>query len=316
MACGYRPLQGRAKTTSFWASSGLGSSRADAAAATMATYCLPSRPRYVIGLANALISSRVTQSSSPVRESKARNRRSLVAPMKTSPACGHHGSAHAQPSCQLPVLRQLFGDAQRDAPGNIPRGGIHRDQVGPGRLVARPGGLAAAQCAASRFRWRLVPPEPRQRAVDAVAPVVSGVDGVFLDPAEAALVHGVHENVAQRRVGRGAAPVGAADGTWKDDGRWSSVSGRPESVGRKRSVIAEFRPLCSTTRRQNCACASVVSSALTISSGENATLAMGGGLTGMGWVGELASSGTLLWGTGRSSIPNTGSPFSRLSMYM
>ena len=50
-----------------------------------ATYCRPSLPPYVIGTASTLKSNAADQSSSPVRESNARNMRSLVAPMNTSP---------------------------------------------------------------------------------------------------------------------------------------------------------------------------------------------------------------------------------------
>ena len=54
--------------------------------AAITTNCLPVfLPRNVIGEAWPLAGSRVTQSSSPVSLSKARNRSSLVAAMKTSP---------------------------------------------------------------------------------------------------------------------------------------------------------------------------------------------------------------------------------------
>ncbi len=39
----------------------------------------------------------------------------------------------------------------------------------------------------------------------------------------------------------------------------------------------------------------------------------GGGLVGKGWVGEVHSPGTSVWGTGRSSMGQMGSPVSRLS---
>jgi hypothetical protein len=53
-----------------------------------------------------------------------------------------------------------------------------------------------------------------------------------------------------------------------------------------------------------------------MSSGLKLTRAMGGGLAGIGWVGELCSPGAWLGGTGRSSTPNTGSPVTRSSRYM
>ena len=40
--------------------------------------------------------------------------------------------------------------------------------------------------------------------------------------------------------------------------------------------------------------------------------ASGPGLIGNGCVGHVASPGTVLWGTGRSSSPKTGSPVTRL----
>ena len=139
----------------------------------------------------------------------------------------------------MPAFRQFFGDSQRDIPGDVARGGVHGDQVAPGGLVARPGGLAAAQRAAAGFRRCLVPPEARQRAVDTVAPVVAGIDGIFFDPAEAAFVHRVHEDVAQIGVGRRAAPVGAADGTGEDNGRRCAASGFAKSIGGIGPVIPE-----------------------------------------------------------------------------
>ena len=44
--------------------------------------------------------------------------------------------------------------------------------------------------------------------------------------------------------------------------------------------------------------------------------ASGGGFTGIGCVAELCSSGTSLFGTGRSSTPNTGLPVTRSRIYM
>ena len=41
---------------------------------------------------------------------------------------------------------------------------------------------------------------------------------------------------------------------------------------------------------------------------------MGPGFRGKGWVGHEASPGTGLFGTGRSSMPNIGSPVRRLKM--
>ena len=43
-------------------------------------------------------------------------------------------------------------------------------------------------------------------------------------------------------------------------------------------------------------------------------LASGGGFTGNGCVGDVFSPGTVLCGTGRSSMPNIGSPVTRLKM--
>ncbi|PYV86415.1 MAG: hypothetical protein DMG05_19760 [Acidobacteria bacterium] len=45
-------------------------------------------------------------------------------------------------------------------------------------------------------------------------------------------------------------------------------------------------------------------------------LPSGGGLMGKGWVGQVASPGTLLCGTGRSSTGNKGSPVRRSSTNM
>ena len=42
--------------------------------------------------------------------------------------------------------------------------------------------------------------------------------------------------------------------------------------------------------------------------------ASGAGFTGKGWVGHVASPGTLLWGTGRSSMPKIDSPVTRSKM--
>ena len=53
--------------------------------AATTTYCLPSRPSYVIGVASAVAPISPTHSSLPVRESNARNRASSVAPTNTTP---------------------------------------------------------------------------------------------------------------------------------------------------------------------------------------------------------------------------------------
>src|SRR6476646_3030737 len=73
-----RHVQGREKTNKDWLFP-------PPDAETTATYCLPSFPWYVMGVAVILLSTFVDQSSLPVRESKARKRLSLVAPMKTRP---------------------------------------------------------------------------------------------------------------------------------------------------------------------------------------------------------------------------------------
>ena len=74
--------------------------------------------------------------------------------------------------------------------------------------------------------------------------------------------------------------------------------------------------MASYSSRQAAACSAVVSSAVTMSSGPKLTRASGGGLSGMGCVGEYCSPGTSPAGTGRSSTPCTGSPVSRFRMNM
>src|SRR5665213_245569 len=75
-------------------------------------------------------------------------------------------------------------------------------------------------------------------------------------------------------------------------------------------------PLRAIRSWQNFACSAFVSAAVTTSSALKLLRASGGGFTGMGCVGELCSSGTSLFGTGRSSTPNTGLPVTRSRMYM
>ena len=54
-------------------------------AAAVTTYCFPSLPMYVIGVAWPLAGNLADHNSAPVFASKARNRRSFAAPMKTRP---------------------------------------------------------------------------------------------------------------------------------------------------------------------------------------------------------------------------------------
>src|SRR5215831_14291457 len=84
--------------------------------ATMATYCFPFFPWYVIGTACALISSFVVHSSLPVLESKARNRLSFVAPMNTRPPA----VAIGPPMLRRPVFFLPSGNSSV-----IPNGTFH-----------------------------------------------------------------------------------------------------------------------------------------------------------------------------------------------
>ena len=59
-----------------------------------------------------------------------------------------------------------------------------------------------------------------------------------------------------------------------------------------------------------------MSSAVTMSSGPMLTRATGGGLSGIGCVGQYSSPGTSPAGTGRSSTPWIGSPVTRFRMNM
>jgi hypothetical protein len=75
----------------------------------------------------------------------------------------------------------------------------------------------------------------------------------------------------------------------------------------------ETRPSDFTNASQAAACSGDVSAAVTRSAAVKLTRASGGGLTGIGWVGEVSSPGTSLFGTGRSSTPKIGTPVSRFS---
>src|SRR5262245_62871502 len=79
---------------------------------------------------------------------------------------------------------------------------------------------------------------------------------------------------------------------------------------------ALYTPFVSRRSLQDAAWAAVVSAAVTRSSRVKLTRASGAGLTGNGCAGNVRSPGTSLFATGRSSTPNTGSPVSRLRMYM
>ena len=50
------------------------------------------------------------------------------------------------------------------------------------------------------------------------------------------------------------------------------------------------------------------------SSGRSPWGASGGGQLGKGWVGDVYSPGTVVWGTGRSTTGKIGSPVSRCRM--
>src|SRR5262249_4741415 len=65
--------------------------------AIAATYCFPFLPRYVSGFAFTFCSTLNTHTSLPVFESNARNRRSFVAPTKTSPPAVTIGPALPEP---------------------------------------------------------------------------------------------------------------------------------------------------------------------------------------------------------------------------
>src|SRR5262245_34444071 len=71
---------------------------------------------------------------------------------------------------------------------------------------------------------------------------------------------------------------------------------------------ALYKPFFSTSCLQAATCSAVVSETVTRSSGLNATRAIGGGLTGIGCVGNACSPGTSLAGTERSSTPKIGWP--------
>src|SRR2546421_12660470 len=67
-------------------------------------------------------------------------------------------------------------------------------------------------------------------------------------------------------------------------------------------------PLLSHSAWQLVACSALVSAAVTMSSFLKLVFASAGGFTGNGCVGEYHSPGTLPFGTGRSSTPNSGLP--------
>src|SRR6185437_16049334 len=86
-------------------SSVIGSSTFDPPAEVITTYCLPSAPRYVEGVAWADARSLKLQSSAPVFASNARMRESSVAPIKTRPPA----VAIDPPRFGLPVFCLPFG---------------------------------------------------------------------------------------------------------------------------------------------------------------------------------------------------------------
>jgi len=80
--------------------------------AAITTYCCPSRPRYVMGVALPVASSLAAHNSLPVRESKARSFESLVAPTKTSPPA----VAMVPPTFGVPVFSSPCGASSSKFP--------------------------------------------------------------------------------------------------------------------------------------------------------------------------------------------------------
>ena len=87
--------------------------------AAMTTYCAPSLPRYVIGVAFPLAGSSVTHSSLPVFASNARNRLSTVAPMKTRPL----PVAMLPPIFRMPLFSPISPSSARSS--LMPSGTLH-----------------------------------------------------------------------------------------------------------------------------------------------------------------------------------------------
>ena len=86
--------------------------------AAITTYCRPFRPRNVIGVACALASRVVSQSSPPVSASNARKRPSIVPPMNTRP----EAVAIVPPMFGVPVLSK----PRAFKSSNTPSGTRHR----------------------------------------------------------------------------------------------------------------------------------------------------------------------------------------------
>src|SRR5438094_10396566 len=131
-------------------------------AAAMTTYCAPSLPMYVIGVALPLAGSSVTQSSLPVFASNARNRLSTVAPMKTrplavamlppmlrmplfSPASPSSASSSLIPSGTLQAMSPEFASTATSAPYGgamhgtvLPLGSLYENAPVPPPAPPRP----------------------------------------------------------------------------------------------------------------------------------------------------------------------------------
>src|SRR3954471_10764395 len=161
-------------------SSAVGASRKPPPVDVITTYCRPSRPRYVLGVACAAAPSLTTHSSLPVFASKARKRLSSVAPTNTSPPavaiepplpgrpvfCLSGGSVSVTPSgtrqANSPVLTSIAvrfphggcwhimfesGSLKRPPPGTLPYGPVPPPPPPPRPPLPRPAG--ACCCASS-----------------------------------------------------------------------------------------------------------------------------------------------------------------------
>src|SRR5579871_1338077 len=109
------------------------------------------------------------------------------------------------------ALRQIVSNSQRDLPREISRSRIHRDQPSPWWLLAGPRMLAAARhVTAARIAFR--PLKSRGRSQHALAiERHAGSFRLLFHPPNAGLILRIHENVAQLRIGRHAAPIRPAD---------------------------------------------------------------------------------------------------------
>ena len=162
-------------------------------AAISATYCLPSRPMYVIGLVCALASRRASHSSLPAFESNARNLRIIRRPDRDETARGRY----VPPRFNDPVRAPRSLSGPRFSPAAIatqcPPTPVDGDHLPKRRILARYPCLGI--------------PEPRIAPV-CRSPPVPRTPLLHVPPLRD--VHHVYKQETKRRIHRHPAPVPSA----------------------------------------------------------------------------------------------------------